>query len=67
MAYVSSALPSFLANVAAIGLSKKIQAWAPFPDRERSIAIGRSNSEHTSLNWEISLCHSPSSKSMAKK
>ena len=67
MENVSRAVPNFRAKFADILFSKKNQACPPWPERDRSMAIGISKSQHVSRKVEISFCHSPSSKSIAKK
>jgi len=67
MVWVSRAVPNFLATVAGIFSSKKNQTWEPFPDLERSTAMGIFNSRQTALNAETSFFHSSLSKSTAKK
>src|SRR5262245_27414790 len=40
IARVNSSVPSRRASDAAIGSAKNIQTWPPFPDRDRSSAVG---------------------------
>lgn len=55
-----------LATFAASGAVKKNQAWAPFPDRERSIAAGTPVDRQVSVNAATSSCHEHLSKSTAR-
>ena len=63
MALVKSVFPNLRADIADSGSSKKTQTCAPFPDRERSIATGMSNSLQTERNTVMSFSHFSSSKS----
>jgi hypothetical protein len=50
---------------AEIGSAKKNQAWAPLPERERSMATGNPTFLHVSENASTSSFHTASSKSAA--
>jgi hypothetical protein len=54
------------ATDAETGSAKKNQACAPFPDRDRSTAIGTPDERHVSANAATSSLHESPSKSAAR-
>jgi len=63
---VINADPNRRAREAEIGSSKKIHAWAPLPERDRSMATGTSQAWQAWAKAFTSRRHSASSKSAAK-
>jgi hypothetical protein len=64
---VSRWQPICRATEAATGPEKKNQAWAPFPDRDRSIAGGTPILWQVATNAATSSCHDAPSKSAAEQ
>jgi hypothetical protein len=66
MASVTRWQPIFRATLAATGAEKKNQAWAPFPERERSTDTAAPTDRHASTKAATSSIQVALSKSAAR-